>query len=194
MPRLFAALPAIAVSLMLALSTVAPLAHAAGDGLMREDGIHMETWMHVSGHDLKMALKAADASGKSMVVIFEQPGCHTCAQMHSENFSDVDFVTALTADFDVHLMSTRADFPMKDRAGEPTTEEEYANENLVQGTPTIIFYAADGTETFRMPGLLPRPYFRAAFDYMRESGDKSLTDFRNWIAANMDMIAAKYGG
>ncbi|MBL6959195.1 MAG: thioredoxin fold domain-containing protein [Rhodospirillales bacterium] len=182
-----------AYSLLALLVLVGGPARAATDDLMRDDGIHMEKWMHLENHNLGKDLARAKKDGKGFVILYEQPGCTACAGLHAEVLSKPDVVKFITKGFNVHLMNTKGDKKITDFEGDIISEEDYANQRVVAYTPSTIFYDGGGEEVFRLPGYLPPLYYKAAFKYVREGGPEKKIGFVPWVKANMERLEAEEG-
>lgn len=70
---------------VLTLSLAGPAANAATERLpaaeVGEDGLHVQPWFHDSFLDLNEDLAEAHASGKRLVVFWEQRGCPYCKRL-----------------------------------------------------------------------------------------------------------------
>lgn len=188
-PTAFAAVFAL---LALALAGPAPAAgpHTGG---MRDDGVHMEPWMHGERHDIANAAAAAKANGKALLVVVEGPGCTACAAMHREHFADAAYAGFLTKHFDVHLMSTNGTRQVIAANGMTLSERDFIAASQVRGTPTLMFINGDGKEYFRIPGLPEALYFRAFIDYVADGSAEKGDNLEAWWAANEAKVRARHG-
>ena len=177
-----------------AFSLAAPVSASAKDAaMMRDDGIHMESWMTSDNHDLKQAVNDAKKAGKRLMIIVEGPGCTACAAMHRTHFQDAKFVKYLTDHFDVNLMSTHGKKNVVNFEGEKQSEKDFTQKNLVRGTPTLMFIDQTGTEFFRIPGLPQAVYFRAFIDYVADGSAEKNVSQSEWWAQNEDQVRARHG-
>ena len=94
---------------------------------LRSDGIHTESWMKsMTFLDLGEDLAEAQAQGKGLVVIFEQPGCGSCKRLHEVNFQDPALVDYLTRHFDFIQINMYGANLVTDFDGEELSEKALA--------------------------------------------------------------------
>lgn len=183
-------LPALMAVFVLA--TGLAIAAEPHSGLMRDDGIHMESWMEPDHHDLAKAAKTAADSGKTLLVIVEGPGCTACAAMHADHFQVPQYAAFMQKHFLVHLMSTQGTRQVTDATGQSMTERKFVQKSRVRGTPTLMFLNAKGQEFFRIPGLPDTIYFRAFMDYVADGSAAKELDLDKWWANNEAKVRARH--
>lgn len=104
-----------------------------------EDGLFKEPWFHESFLNLGDDLAEAAASGKRLVVLWEQKGCPYCEKTHKVNFRNADIVDYLKANFVVLHLNLWGDREVTDLDGTATTEKNLAIKWGVRYTPTMTF-------------------------------------------------------
>lgn len=188
--RLFLGLFAVFFALVLGFAVPAA---ATGGGQMRDDGIHMESWMKTEGHDMAKALAAAQAAGKHLLVVVEAPGCHNCGEMHADHFSKKDYADYMTKHFEVLLMNRIGARKVVDFDGKTITEADFAAAQGVRGTPWLMFFNADAKQYFTIPGLTQALHFRAFIDYVADGSALKNVDLNDWWAKNEARLRAEHG-
>lgn len=181
-----------ALSTVFALVLALPAAAGPHQGPMRDDGIHMETWMEADRHDLAQAAKDAEAAGKTLLVVVEGPGCTACAAMHAEHFSDPKYAAFMKKNFVVHLVSTAGERKVTDFDGTELSEQYYVASRRVRGTPTLMFFNGRAEEFFRIPGLPDGIFFRAFMDYVADGSAAGNMELDAWWAANEEKVRARH--
>lgn len=161
-------------------AVAAMLPGAAGASNTLVAGFPPEPWFAATTFDLNADLAQAKAEGKFLALLWEQTGCHYCAELHRVNFREPEIV-ALGGQ---HLRTIQMDLWGKrkfvDFDGETRPEAEIALQRFVRATPVMLFIDADGTEVFRMPGYAPPPLFMAVYQYVIEGGYKDAS-LRQWL-------------
>ena len=188
MYRLFALCTRLALSVALAVTfTVAAQALE-----MRSDGIHTESWMKsMTFLDLKEDMAEAQAAGKGLVMIFEQPGCGSCKRLHEVNFQHQPLVDYITQNFDVLQVNMYGDNLITDFDGEELSEVKFSEKLMINFSPTTIFFGPDGTETFRIPGYLAPKFYQSGYEYVADEGPQKGILFPRWLKAKRDRLAAE---
>ncbi len=149
-------------------------------GRARIAGFEPEPWFAESSLDLAKDLAAAAAAGKFLALLWEQNGCHYCAELHAVNFQDPEIVNYGKTHFHTIQMDLWGDRKIKDFDGETRTEGAIARGRFVRATPVMLFFDAKGTEVFRMPGYAPPPLFMAVYQFVAEKGFEA-GSFRSWV-------------
>ncbi len=137
-----------------------------------------QDWFHDSFLVLAEDLAEARAAGKRLAILFDQRGCPYCETMHREYLADPAMEEAVRGRFRILQLDLHGAREVTDLDGQRMEERALARRWRVTFTPTIVFLPeqADATrpgraqEVARMPGLLPRPQFRALFDQVAERG------------------------
>jgi thioredoxin-related protein len=166
-----------------------------------EDGMHKQKWFHDSFLDLREDLAEAKASGKRLVIIWEQKGCPYCKRMHEINFRIPRIVKFINDNFVVIQLNLWGDREITDFDGEVTTEKKLSQKWSVIFTPTLQFFPEDSkevgkisgkkAEVLRIPGYFKPFHFYYLFRYVKANGYKSEPNFQRWLGHEGDKLAAK---
>ena len=124
----------IIVAAGLALTCIGASAAELGD-----DGLHKEDWFSLTFRDVAEDIRAADAEGKRLAIVFEQRGCIYCKKMHEELLSDPEIRDYIKANFNVVQYNLFGDEEVTDLDGEKLTEKSAARRWRIVFTPTILF-------------------------------------------------------
>lgn len=163
----------------------------------RGDGIHTEAWFNnASFLDLKDDLAEAAKAGKGFVLIWEQPGCATCQQLHDVNFREKRLVDWIKANYAVMTMNMFGEVEVTDFDGEKLAEKALAEKHKVHFTPTTIFFDEQGKEVFRLPGYFKPYFYLAGFVFTRDKGyaDAEVRGmFPRWLQAKGAKVKDIFG-
>ncbi|MGB8144853.1 MAG: thioredoxin family protein, partial [Chromatiaceae bacterium] len=139
----------------------------------------MPTWFKDSFLYLGEEVANAAAEGKRVALYFHQEECPYCQRMLEVNFSQRDIVAKTQAQFNVIAINIWGDLEVTDLAGKVSSEKDFARDQKVQFTPTILFLDEQGAVTFRLNGYYPPERFSALLDYsaQRPAPTGSFKDF-----------------
>ncbi len=168
-----------AAALGLGLSTITH-ALTASARVSTPEGFHHQDWFHPTSFDLRKDLKSAEKNKKNMVLLWEQKGCVYCRKMHSLVFTRKDIVDLINQHFLVVQMDMRGTREFIGLDGVNASEAEIARNYLVNSTPTTMFLDESGDITFKAPGYVPPPYFKAVYRYVIEHAYED-QPFLTWI-------------
>jgi len=146
------------------------LSPAAAIAELNNEGLHTETWFNETTGDLSKDLAAASAEDKTLVIFWEQQGCHFCQKIHEVNLKVEDTVHFIRKNFYVIMLNMRGERQMIDFDGTAMSVSKLARNHRVTGTPTIEFLDDHADEVFRMPGYAEPLIFHGVFDYVASSG------------------------
>ena len=136
-------------------------------------------------HDLRRS-----PGGKPLAVLFETPYCGPCDELHREGFKRPQ-VRALLDGFDVARFAFGAPTRLTTPAGATTTAREWANELGVTFAPTLVFFAADGREVFRIDAYLRPFHLESSLDYVASGAYRDEPSFQRYIQGRADRIRAR---
>ncbi len=156
---------------------------AAGRALavpvITDDGYYREDWFLDSFLELADDRKSVVEAGKQLAVVWEQPGCPHCRNMHLINFAQKNVESYIRDHFEVIALNLRGSRVVTDFDGEKLGERQLAHKYGIRGTPTIQFFANDDDigqkppqdrEVNRIQGYLPPKWFLAMFAFV---GDRA---------------------
>lgn len=143
--------------------------------------------------NLKQDAAEAAAAGKILMVIFEQENCSYCMEMRRVNLTDPEAVEIIRRNFDLVTVDLLGDRELTTFSGAVMPEKQYAQSLKVQLTPMTVFFAADGTELFRMAGYYKPPMFKSALRYVADGRYKqeSFREYSRRVAADSSFDTLK---
>ncbi len=98
-------------------------------------------------------LGEAKRQGKQGIMLFfEMEDCPWCARMKSTIMNQPEVQDFYRQHFLTFPIDTNGDTTMTDFKGRETLEKNYALENRVRATPTILFFDLDGNQIVRHTG------------------------------------------
>lgn len=89
-----------------------------------------------------------------LLLMFESETCGFCQGMRANVLNRPDVQDYFRRHFLVHSVDVRGDLPIIDFQGRASTERAFARAQGVRGTPTLVFYGADGEELVRHIGAV----------------------------------------
>lgn len=159
--------------------------------LHEEGGLYSQRWFLNSFLELASDLEEANEENKRFAIIWEQPACPYCRDLHVINFADPDVNQWIRERFAILQLSLAGSRRMVDFDGQETTERGLSRKYRVNFTPTIQFFpkrleefpAKSGmqAEIIRMPGYF-RPYhFISMFEFIHYERYRD-THFQGYLA------------
>jgi thioredoxin-related protein len=166
-----------------------------------EDGMHKQAWFHVSFLDLAEDLAEAAASGKRLVIMWEQRGCPYCARVHEVNLRIPEIAETVTSGFVVLQLNLWGDREVTDFDGQVLPEKKLAAKYGIQYTPTIQFFpetlekvkGKEGREreVHRLTGYLYPFHFLTTFEYVRDRAYESQPSLQRYLSDRARALQAK---
>jgi len=159
------------------------------------NGLHAQPWINKYSETVLLdSLAEAKASGKGLVILFEQKGCEYCKALHEENFAVKELTNYLTKHFTFMQIDIWSDWKVILPDGKTMTEQDYASSLAVRNTPTTLIMDSIGHVQLKLPGFAPAPVYRAAFEYVVEGGSKSGMSLLPWMRQRLKKKQAEQGG
>ncbi|MBP8024357.1 MAG: thioredoxin fold domain-containing protein [Chromatiaceae bacterium] len=149
----------------------------------------MPSWFKDSFLYLGEEVANAAAEGKRVALYFHQEECPYCKRMLEVNFSQRDIVEKTRAQFNVIAINIWGDLEVTDLAGKVSSEKDFARDQKVQFTPTMIFLDEQGAVTFRLNGYYPPERFSALLDYSAQRPAPT-GSFKDFLAARTGLPAS----
>ena len=116
----------------------------------------MPTWFKDSFLYLGEEVANAAAEGKRVALYFHQEECPYCQRMLEVNFSQRDIVAKTQAQFNVIAFNIWGDLEVTDLEGKVSSEKDFARDQKVQFTPTILFLDEQGAVTSALTAITRR--------------------------------------
>jgi thioredoxin-related protein len=138
---------------------------------------------------LQLAENRADAA-RPLLVLFEQPVCPACDELHRDIFQRREVATALT-NVDVAQLDLRADEPLTTPSGRSSNARDWARELGVQYAPSLIFFDRQGREAFRTEAYLKSFHIHGAIDYVVSGAYRHQPNFQRFLQKRREELIAR---
>ena len=198
MKRLTSAIAAVLLSALVAQPVFAGEGPTLPPAEVGEDGLHVQPWFHESFLDLREDLADAEASGKRLMIMWEQRGCPYCKRLHDVNLRIPRINDTIQRDFVVIQMNLWGDREVTDFDGEVLKEKELAEKWAVLFTPTVQFFpqtvatgvSGKDAEVVRIPGYFKPFHFYFLLRYAKTKGYETQPNFQRWLGGVGDKLDA----
>jgi len=141
--------------------------------------------LHREGGFLKAPLRLADnrlATGRPLVVMFEQPTCLACDELHRDILRREPVAYALS-NLDGAIVNIWSDEQVQTPDGHELTVRDWVRELGIEYTPSLVFFAPSGREVFRTEGYLKSFHIQGALDYVSTGAYLRQSSFQRYLAA-----------
>ncbi len=133
-------------------------------------------------HPLKLDRRA---SGKPLLVLFEQSDCQACDELHREGLTR-DEARELLKAFDVALVDIWSSAPLTTPDGRELAARDWSRELGIHYTPTLLFLDTTGKEVFRTDAYV-RPYhLSTSLAYVATGAYQRQPEFQRFILERID--------
>lgn len=168
----------------------------AGEG--KEDRIAFDRYMkqavdQPSGRDELnpepfLAEPPYDLSGvdKPVAVLFEQPNCPACDELHADILAE-ERARELLADFHVVQLDRWSDTEVVTPDGRATTAEAWADRLALRYVPALVLFHGD-REVIRMESLLRGFHVRSMLAYVASGAYRDQPRFQRYIQARSERL------
>lgn len=148
--------------------------------------------LHTQGGFLTSPMRLADNRDTSMrplVVMFEQPNCRDCDELHEDILKREALVYSLSA-FDGAILDTYSRDPVQTVDGREIPIRDWAAELGIKYTPSLLFFDAAGREVFRTEGYFKSFHIHGALDYVATGAYQREPSFQRYLAERRARLAA----
>jgi len=141
----------------------------------------------------RVALKVNELSdrpgkgSKPLLVLFEQGTCRNCETLHDTILSKPQS-QELLAQFDVYQVDMWGRDSFETPDGTETSGRQWSKELNVSYAPTMILYAADGTEVIRSEAFFKTFHTQSIMDYVLSGGWEEEANFQRFLSARADAL------
>jgi thioredoxin-related protein len=149
--------------------------------------------LHRDASFLKPPYRLADhraESDRPLVVMFEQPVCSACDELHLDILRRDAVALALT-NLDAAVVDTYSTEVIQTPDGRELPIRDWATELGINYTPSLVFFDADGAEVFRTDGYLKAFHIHGAFDYVATGAHRFQPNFQRWLQHRTDALHAR---
>jgi len=129
-------------------------------------------------------------SGRPLAVLFETTHCGPCDELHRDGFKRQQ-VHALLERFDVVRFALGARTALTTPDGRTMTAQAWATELNVAFTPTVVFFATDGREAFRIDAYLRPFHLESSLEYVASGAYRDEPSFQRYIQGRADRLRGR---
>ncbi|WP_456417914.1 thioredoxin family protein [Thiolapillus sp.] len=155
---------------------------ATGDGKLHDEPFF-----------LPAPLKLADnrkQSWRPLLVLFEQPNCRPCDELHQDIFQRQHVVTALSA-FDVAQVNMNASAALQTPDGRTIPARQWVAELGLQYAPSMLYFDAQGKEVFRSEAWLKAFHLHTVLDYVATGAYMHQKNFQRFVQHRAEILREK---
>ena len=136
--------------------------------------------------DLPRLIKA---SAKPVIVVFEQPSCRECDELHRIAFRRAEIRTLFDR-FTVVQADLSGERKIVSAGGKRLSERDWARELNVVYAPSLLFFDTGGKEVFRAEGYLRPFHIAAALDFVSSGAYRNEPRFQRFVQQRADKMRA----
>ncbi|NEX22849.1 thioredoxin fold domain-containing protein [Thiorhodococcus mannitoliphagus] len=163
-------------------------AFAAAGGLEQATG-----QLHEEGGFLSKPLRLAENRAESerpLVVMFEQPLCKACDELHLDILRREPVAVSLSA-LDGAVLNAFSTERLQTPDGRTLAARDWAKEMGIEYTPSLVFFDADGAEVFRTEGYLKAFHIQGALDYVATGAYRWQPSFQRYLSERRTALEAR---
>ncbi len=120
------------------------------------------------------AMTTAQTEGKFIVVDVYTDWCHWCKVMDDKTYVDPAVAGLMKESFAAVKLNAERENTVNFK-GKAYTEMDLARSFGVNGYPTTLFLASDGTVIGKIPGYIEAPVFKKILEYLTSNSYKSMS-------------------
>jgi thioredoxin-related protein len=121
-----------------------------------------------------------EQSQRPLVVMFEQPVCAACDELH-QDILQRDAVADSLARFDGAVVDAFASEPIQTPDGRELPIRDWSRELGIIYTPSLVFFDGDGDEVFRTEAYLKAFHIHGALDYVASKAYQDQPSFQRFL-------------
>ncbi len=148
--------------------------------------------LNVLAGALPEPLRLADrgASGRPLLVMFEQGNCRECDELHRETLSRREVAYALT-NLDVAQVDLWSSDRLQTPEGREMTVRDWIAELGIQHAPSLVFFDVDGSEVFRTEAYLRSFHVHGAIDYVVSGAYRRQPSFQRFLQHRTELLGER---
>lgn len=161
------------------------------DYLAKASSVASSGELHSDPNYLKPPYRLAERTGgKPLLVLFEQPDCIQCSELHNDILKRKESA-ALLDQFDVVLLNMWATTPVQTPDGKQTTAADWSRSLHIQYAPSIVMFDTSGKEAFRTEAYLKAFHLQSSIDYVLSGAYRDQPDFQRYVQKRADTLEAQ---
>lgn len=163
------------------------------DFYQRQDAKAASGELHQEPGFLEPPFKLSDnraESERALVVMFEQPVCAACDELHQDILRRDPVALALT-NLDAAVVNTYSKDTIQTPDGRDMPIRDWAAELGINYTPSLVFFDTEGEEVFRTDGDLKAFHIHGLLDYVATGAYAHQPNFQRWLQHRTDALHAR---
>ena len=149
--------------------------------------------LHLFPEALPYPLKLAENRSiayRPLLVLFEQPECAACDELHEDIFQRREVAIALT-NLDLAQVDVRSGEPVQTPDGRELPARQWARELGIQFAPSLVFFDRAGREVFRTEAYLRSFHVHGAVDYVVSGAYHDEPSFQRFLQHRTEVLRAR---
>ncbi len=140
-------------------------------------------------HPLKLR-DNREFSYRPLLVLFEQPHCAPCDELHDDVLKDRALAVSMT-NLDVAQVDIASNEPVQTPDGKVMAASAWAKQIGVQYTPSLVFFDQQGKEAFRTEAYLKTFHVHGAMDYVITGAYRHQPNFQRFLQRRNEELQAR---
>lgn len=134
--------------------------------------------------DLKALSEKARIGDKVLALLFVQPKCDNCLEMHEQYFTRADAMKLLASRFEVARINLVGTKSIKGLSGTKIGEAELAKLLGIRQAPTMVFFDRNGKEILRYEKHLTAEHFtKGLLTFLGTHAYRQYPSLQDWLRA-----------
>lgn len=129
-------------------------------------------------------------SYRPLMVLFEQPNCAACDELHNDVLKDRALAVAMT-NLDVAQVDISRNDPVQTPDGKTLPASAWAKQIGVQFTPSLVFFDQQGKEVFRTEAYLKTFHVHGVMDYVITGAYQHQPNFQRFLQRRNEELQAR---
>lgn len=118
-------------------------------------------------YDLEENMQEAKSNGKKgMMIVFGTSGCSYCEEFIKKSLGNQELTSLVKTNFDSIAMEIFDDAEMVSPKGKSMSIKQFAKQEGVQFSPTLLFYDTDGRRVLKVTGYQSPERFKHILDFV----------------------------
>lgn len=134
-----------------------------------------------------LRLDQRPASGRPLLVLFEQGNCSACDELHRDILPRAGVASALT-NLDVAQIDLWSSEKIHAPDGRELSARDWARELGIQYAPSLVFFDPQGMEVFRTEAYLRSFHIHGAIDYVVSGAYRRQPSFQRFLQHRTEVL------
>lgn len=129
-------------------------------------------------------------NNKPLIVIFDEPDCDVCTEMHTDIFKR-KATRQLLEKFDIAVLNRWSQKRLITPDKHYLPVKQWATELNIKYSPGMVFFDNESKEVFRIDGYLKSFHVQSVLDYVSSKAYLTQTNFQRYIDARADRLESQ---